>query len=118
MNKLLAKIIGGALGFLCVCAALPGARTGAWPGFLLALCVMTALYMALRLLTRPLTLAFDILLLGIPRFLVEAAVVLGLAHALPSVELPGYWWALLAVIACNVGMHIGRNAAKDAARRD
>lgn len=109
-NTFLARTLGFWAGLMVSGAALPGVSVANWALFMLGAAVVTILYVAARLVTRALTLAFDIILFGLPRFFLEAALILWFFRLVPGATILGYWWAMAALLIGLCGMYIARRA--------
>ncbi len=107
-NTLWGRIPGCALGFLAAALVLPAVDTDTLPMLALGACLLAILYMIVRLVTRAVTLAFDLILFGLPRLFLEAVILLGLSHIVPGMYVRGYWSAM-AMLLCGLGgMAVGR----------
>lgn len=106
-NLLLPKLLGCYAGFL-LAGLLPGVAVESWPLYVVGAALLALLYFASRLITRAVTLAFDLVFLGLPRLFLEAVILLGLSHLAMGVRIEGYWWAMLTLLLGLGGLTCGR----------
>jgi uncharacterized membrane protein YvlD (DUF360 family) len=107
-NTLLARLLGCYVGFVAAAWILPGIEVVRWTDALVQLAVLTLLYLFIRMITRPITLVFDMVLFGLPRFLLEAVILWGVVASLPGLTIDGYGWALLMTLIGAVGSYLAR----------
>ncbi len=108
------RLAGCYVGFLSAGAVLPGLKVESWPVYAVGCALAAILYFFARLITRPIAVAFDLLLLGIPRLFLDALPVWGILALAPGAMVSGYWTALGAVLLASLGMWIGRLCAQKA----
>ncbi len=112
-RSMFARLIGCFAGFSLAGAVLPGARPDGWAAYLMAAAVMTPLYFLARLITRPIALAFDLLLFGLPCLFLEALVIWGYAALLPGIAAGGYWYAVATLLLGVGGAWLAGKAMPD-----
>jgi len=112
-NTLIGRLPGCAIGFFIAALALPMIVVESIPALALAACLLAALYIAARLITRLLTMAFDLILLGLPRLFLEAWVLMLLCRIVPGISIEGYWPSMALLLCGLAGMEAGRWIAQE-----